>query len=1010
MGNLLEGGKEMKKLRVVFLVALCLAVALPALAEQPGKHAGPNQPRPMIIDNTSFIDANTIQMVVTNHGSFAYDLTAGASGLFFPKGTEKTAVYASGLWIGCLVNGQISVAVGGYSQAYGPGPMTSLTEWADPSLPKYRVYKIVKGDTTSADYLEWPVDDGAPVDEHGKPLLIGDQTLWCVYNDADPTFHNIAEGSENPLGVEIQQTTFGFDWAGALGNTVFIKFKVINKGTNTLDSTFFAVWADPDLGGSGDDYVGCDTTLSVGFCYNATNTDNIYGSQPPCVGYDFFQGPIGDDGIELPMTSFNKYINGTDPLAPKESYNYMKGLFKDGTPVTDPTTGGITRFQHPGDPVANTGWLDSDPADRRFMISAGPFTMAPGDTQNVVIGIIIGQGPDRIGSVRVMKFYDQTAQTAFNLDFDLPTPPDKPQVELAQLNREIDLSWGTISEIPLPTAPGYTFEGYNVYQSASISAAGPFTRIATYDLVDDIATIEDLTLDINFGLPIVEPVQFGTDSGIKRYIQITDDKVKGVPLSNGTPYYYRISAYSYNPNPTPGLPKTLEGFSPIIRAVPQEPPGDATILQNFDDCNVVHKRVDTNIAASTDKVVVTVVDPFALTGHTYRVVWQAASPPETVLVKGVRTPVFYVWNLKDMDTGLYLYDTFQTNKTGDNNYEITDGFVAKVVGLYQDNGVQGVDYTSDGCHLSDILGNVDAGLGFSINGAGPQGAGYGFDFRGSTLDPAVDPQAFTTVEIRFSHTETQKAYWYKRNPPDNDYPFQGVVDVPFTVWDVNTTPPTQLNAGFVQSLGSATLNGTWDPDASSLGGREYLFIDRSTYDPAGNAYNNDARAIDANGTGGGDVLYGFWVRRTSEEVQIPDGSVLRVLWAKISTPNDYFEFTPTAESFSTAKGKNELENIRVVPNPYFSHSGYELDQFHHVIKFSNLPRVCTIRIFNLSGDLIKTIEKTDPNTSIAQWDLFTEAAIPVASGFYIFHVEAPGIGSTFGKMAIFLEKERLNTF
>jgi hypothetical protein len=159
-----------------------------------------------------------------------------------------------------------------------------------------------------------------------------------------------------------------------------------------------------------------------------------------------------------------------------------------------------------------------------------------------------------------------------------------------------------------------------------------------------------------------------------------------------------------------------------------------------------------------------------------------------------------------------------------------------------------------------------------------------------------------------------------------------------------------------------------------------------------------------------DNLYVLWLRREAPSSQIEDGSLIRIVWGRASTNNDYFEFVPAAEQFSNAKGKDGLKDIRVVPNPYFAKSSYELDQFHHVVKFSNLPRKCTIRIFNLSGDLVRKLEKTDQNTSVLEWDLYNEAEIPVASGFYVYHVDAPGIGSTFGKMAVFLEKERLNTF
>jgi len=993
----------MNKPWLALLMVLCVLVGSAVYAAPPGGHASAHTPRPLITDNTSYIDANNIKMIVTNHGSFAYDLTAQSAGLWFPKGTEKTAVYASGLWIGCRVNGEVRVTTGSYAQEYGPGPMIDATHWSDAGLASNRVYKIVKGDTTSRDYLEWPADEGAPVDAHGKPLLMGDQTLWCVYNDLDPSLHVDDAGNSAPLGVEVQQTTFAFDWKGALGNTVFVKFRVINKGTNTLDSTFFSVWSDPDLGGASDDYVGCDTTLSVGYCYNATNSDNLYDGKPPCVGYDFFQGPIGDTGHQLPMVSFNKYINGTDPRATLASYNYMRGLSREGAVVTDPTTGRATKFMDPGDPVANTGWLDSDPADRRFMLSAGPFTMAPGDTQNVVIGIVIGQGNDRIGSVRVMKFYDQTAQIAYDLGFNLPSAPDRPVVDVAALDGKIRLSWGTGSEIE--RAPGYAFEGYNVYQSASISAAGPWTLIATYDLNDNIGTIEDLTLDVNFGLPIVEPVQFGNDGGIKRYLEITDDKVRGVPLRNGTPYYYRVSAYSYNPTPEAGLPKTLEGFSNMITAIPQEPVSEATIMQALDDCSVVHGRVSTDIPLSTDKVTVFIADPFQLTGHTYRVDFREASPPETVGTGSNQYIAYYKWNLKDKSTGLYLYDAWQTNKSGDGNYEVTDGFVAKVVGSFTDGGLRdAVDVGPDGCHQVNQLTSVDAGMGLQINSTGYKGVGYAMDWGwGGGLDPSVNPEKFGTVEIRFSHTATQKCYRLDRP----GYAITGFLEQPFQVWDV--THNKQLNACFVEWTASGIYDDIWDPDASDVGGREYFFVMASEYDPNGGVYTPDNFGPNTD-FGAADGLYALWLKRSAAGVEIEDGSILRLVWGKQSTDNDYFEFVPAAETFSAAKAKPALSDIRVVPNPYFAKSSYEMDQFHHIIKFSNLPRRCTIRIFNVAGDLVRTLEKTDPNSSIMTWDLFNEQAIPVASGFYIYHVDAPGIGSTYGKMAIFLEKERLNTF
>jgi hypothetical protein len=386
-----------------------------------------------IIDNDDHMNVNNLDMVVTNHGSIAYDLITGNAGLIYPKGSTRTAVFAAGLWLGGKVvdstGTDLRVAIGEYSQEFTPGPMAGGTFQAD--QPAFRNYRIERGDTTSSDYLGWPVDQGAPIDCLGNPLLLGDVTIWSVFNDADPGVHT--NMNTDPLGVEVQQTVFAYNRAGPLGNIIFVKWKFINKGGNNLDSMYCSVWSDPDLGGFTDDLVGCDTTRSLGYCYNATNADGQYGSRPPAVGFDFMRGPIVQvsPGVfdTLGMTSFNRYINGTDPATAVETYNYMRGVKADSSfiHVFDDPNLPITTYQvsglDPGLPSSPTNWLDSNPADRRLFLSSGPVNMAPGDSQEVVTAIIIGQGSDRIQSVYDMKNKDDVAQLVFDLNFDICAPP-----------------------------------------------------------------------------------------------------------------------------------------------------------------------------------------------------------------------------------------------------------------------------------------------------------------------------------------------------------------------------------------------------------------------------------------------------------------------------------------------------------------------------------------------------------------------------------------------------------
>jgi hypothetical protein len=941
------------------------------------------------IDNSTRIDANNIDMFVTNHGSFAYDIPSSDAGLFFPKGTNRQAVFASGIWIGGQLDGDIRVTVGEFSQEFAPGPMVNGEASVDG--PQNRTFKISRKEGPgTTDWNEWPAHLGAPMDELGNPRLLGDMTLWSVYNDADHNFHSNRAGNSDPLGIEVQQTTFAFNRQGPLGNIVFLKFLLINKGSNQIDDTFVSVWCDPDLGGASDDLVGCDTDLSLGFCYNATNNDEQYGLEPPAVGYDFFLGPRGDTGAILPMTSFNKYINGTDPQTPIESYNYMRGLESDGDPLINPVTSRVTTFFHPGDPVMGTGWNDSNPADRRFMLSSGPFTFAPGDTQEVVAAVIVAQGSDRLSSITLLKFYDSFAQDAFDKDFDLPSPPLSPQVSASQQDRKVILTWpNTEADYQ---EPGYIFEGYNIYQGESV--AGPWKRIATYDIADNVTVIFDETFDPSTGLTYTQPVQFGSDKGLAHYIELENDELQGGKLVNAKSYYYAVTAYGYGPEQRP---IALESAIEPIRVVPQTPLPGTDLSTAAADFIPTYSRVSTAMAATTDSVRVTVVDPTQVTGHRYQVTF--TDLPEPQLLNGEM--VESLWNLWDLDANRMVLEN-QSNRLGDDNYDVVDGLQVKVIGS-NESGLINTEYIEGASAIAQGLQSFDWG-GQYYEGA----LDYGRMFFGSSLDPAADLERFSSVEIRFSNlpNQQQKAYRYLRGGTP-DYAYQDFVSVPFTVWD--PVLDRQLNCAFVENNEAPSQNGRWAPDTSPEGGYEYLVIFSSTYsetpDPL---YVSNNLLFDAPRL---DVQYVVWLTRKVSGTVVDEGDKLRIDFAHPSDSNDRFVFTTTAAvTDSIPLAQQQLDDIRVVPNPYYGRSSYELDQFNRVVKFTNLPAACTVRIFSLSGVKIRTLEKNDPNSSILEWDLLTDNRLPPASGVYIYHVEADGIGTHIGKLAIFVEQERLQTF
>ncbi|MGF1565905.1 MAG: T9SS type A sorting domain-containing protein, partial [Flavobacteriales bacterium] len=93
----------------------------------------------------------------------------------------------------------------------------------------------------------------------------------------------------------------------------------------------------------------------------------------------------------------------------------------------------------------------------------------------------------------------------------------------------------------------------------------------------------------------------------------------------------------------------------------------------------------------------------------------------------------------------------------------------------------------------------------------------------------------------------------------------------------------------------------------------------------------------------------------------------------------------------TAVVESLLDEINVVPNPYYAYSQYETSKLDNRVKITNLPEVCTVSIYNLTGTLIRQYQKADPTTSL-DWDLKNEVNVPIAGGVYLIHIEVPEVG------------------
>ena len=126
--------------------------------------------------------------------------------------------------------------------------------------------------------------------------------------------------------------------------------------------------------------------------------------------------------------------------------------------------------------------------------------------------------------------------------------------------------------------------------------------------------------------------------------------------------------------------------------------------------------------------------------------------------------------------------------------------------------------------------------------------GFGRNFFGSSL---LDDE-YVEVELRFSSSETTYCQTYRR---DLGYPASGVGEFRGSAWDISDpNTPRRLNICFVEDNNQKPANLTWDPDESSLGSREYLFVMASDYDGTGLTYQGTD-------IGTADALYGWWPRQ-----------------------------------------------------------------------------------------------------------------------------------------------------
>ncbi len=232
------------------------------------------------------------------------------------------------------------------------------------------------------------------------------------------------------------------------------------------------------------------------------------------------------------------------------------------------------------------------------------------------------------------------------------------------------------------------------------------------------------------------------------------------------------------------------------------------------------------------------------------------------------------------------------------------------------------------------------------------------------------------------------------NPnPGSTSPF--TIRVPFEIWNVDTDQ--KITAIMWDRSGNPTANkgAVWN----TLD-REYIWVV--------NTPNSTTPLDPVSATVAQHATWNLVIYKSTFNI----GDVMRINYDNPLLPGvDLFTFSSNGSVYSTDIVKSQVDMVNVFPNPYYGYQYRELAPNNKYVTFSHLPDNAVIRIFDLSGVLVKTIHHVSTQGQFESWDLANDNNYPVASGIYIVYIDMPDLGTTkILKLAIIQEQQMLKTY
>lgn len=784
--------------------------------------------------------------------------------------------------------------------------------------------KIAMSDNPST----WHPVNGWPIkDSDGNPVFKSDQDSYCEYSDTN--------NSRKILNINVAQTGYAYG-VRAAENLIFFKYDITNHSNTDYEDFYFALYVDMDIGNIsggdpeyGDDRIGFDKERNYVYFH-----DDGYSSEWPdnttgFMGVAFLSTPE-INGSQLGVTDmhYNEYFDDED----QDTIQY--GILSSAESLYNSAIG--PRYFHPGedgnihyDDPAN---IPESGMDLLAYASSGPYTLARGDTLTFITAIVAGETLEESYSAL------EVAEKIVSFDFDFVRPPQNSNLSGLARDQKVYLYWDDIAEQSFDKFTNeYDFEGYRVYRSADNGIS--WKMLAEYDIKNFI----------------------GNDVGLRySYVDST--------IINGFEYWYSVTAYDRGSDVVESLESPKGNNSEAVNLVAMTPLSPALGYNPVSSENVEH--IGNGVSNYT--LYVKPVDDNKLAENQYRLSFG------------------YNWKRVSGNFGTEADIIIQDSSlTTDQNYEIQFLGPNRVQILDLSTG-DFLEPTPKG-YFSGITYRLNPGLSVNLNEPDPMNAesypevgdimkiSYSVDVIRNTADTVINKRLF---DIEQPQT-TPDGVYMEFIEPDNikDISRAGGSDNIELV--VSVDDQTAVEDQFYLLFTGASVAG------DTVKVPVIITAESSGSQNPDTLFTGDVTNGESFYFGGLKAALQF------EENNAPAGNnIFSVTSQIIRKPNltDSYRFGIKGGSIDKGVISSDITNIKVVPNPYIVTSLYE-PEFGELrkeplrqIQFINLPNECTIYIFSLDADLVKTIYHT-AESGTALWDLRAEGGREVAAGIYMYVVK-----------------------